>query len=113
AYGSLTYAQDLMPSAPGVVGEREEIYGAGALNVTDKWRLFGKARYDIAGSQWVQSGIGIGYFCDCMNVRVDYTEDFFRDRDDRPNRTISLQVELKTLGGGSFGTDANDLSKSP
>ena len=48
-----------------------------------------------------------------MNVRVDYTEDFFRDRDDRPNRTISLQVELKTLGGGSFGTDANDLSKSP
>jgi LPS-assembly protein len=110
AYGSLTYAQDLAPNTPGVTTEREEIYGVGSLNVTNNWRLFGSARYDLSGSQWVQNGIGIGYFCDCMNVRIDYTEDFFRDRDDQPNRTISLQVSLKTLGGGSFDTDADTLT---
>lgn len=110
AYGALTYAEDRAPNTPGLTTEREEIYGVGSLNVTNNWRLFGKARYDLSGSQWVQNGIGIGYFCDCMNVRIDYTEDFFRDRDDKPNRTISVQVDLKTLGGGSFNTDAGSLT---
>lgn len=111
AYASVTYSKLIQAPTPGVIADREEVATSGSLNLTDNWRLFGNFRYDIASGTRVQSGVGLGYFCDCATVRVDYTEDYFRDRDDRPNRTVTLFIDLKTLGATTISAGAAPLSE--
>jgi LPS-assembly protein len=110
ASASVTYSKHIQAPTPGVVSDREEILASGSLDLTKNWRLFGKYRYDIARDTRVQSGIGIGYYCDCATVRVDYTEDYFRDGDDAPNRTVSLFIDLKTLGSTTVSAGSGTLT---
>lgn len=105
-YTTVTYAKYRQMPSLAVVSNREEILAGAALNLTDQWRLFGSARYDLVSEQRAQNSIGIGYFCDCLTARIDYTEDYFVDRDIEPNRTIKVQIDLKTLGGTTLATAA-------
>lgn len=108
-FGSITYAKLSQDPLLGN-SNREEILTNASVKLADKWRAFGLLRYDLDGHQKVQNGIGLGYFCDCANIRIDYVEDFFRDRDDKPDRRVTLRVELKTLG--DFGVSSGGLSSS-
>ena len=51
----------------------------------------------------IRNVVGLGYDCDCADVRISYQEEYQKDRDIEPNRSIQFSVQLKTLGGGSVG----------
>lgn len=105
-YATATHAMYRPGPIAGAGANREEVLLGGSLSLTDEWRLFAKARYDLVNNQRVQNSIGIGYYCDCMTARIDYTENYFADRDIEPNRTIRLQIDFKTLGGTTLATAA-------
>lgn len=111
-FASVTYSKHMQAPTPGVISDREEILTSGSLDLTNNWRLFGHFRYDISGGTRVQSGVGLGYFCDCATIRVDYSEDYFRDRDDKPNRTVSLFIDLKTLGSTTVSAGSTTLPRT-
>jgi LPS-assembly protein len=88
---------------------REEVYAGSVVRLDDYWRVFGQVRRDLANDRSVSNRIGFGYEDECINVSLGYTQSFYRDRDLEPDRSIVLQLTLKTLGStsatGSFDSN--------
>jgi LPS-assembly protein len=82
---------------------RQQIWATADYALYGGWSVFGGFRYDIESDSMIRNVVGIGYDCDCADVRLSYQEEYQKDRDIEPNRSIQLSVQLKTLGGGSVG----------
>ncbi len=85
----------------GVLDNREEILGAASLKITDRWSIFGTARYNLEDKEFVSDAVGARYSDECFLISLSYTETFIRDRDIQPDQTLVLRVEFKHLGGYS------------
>ena len=110
-FASVVYSKYMQDPAPGVVADREELLTSATLNLATEWQLSGTYRYDITRATPAEASIGLAYICDCATVRVTYAESYARDRDFEPNRTLSLYIELKTLGATTISTGmAENLS---
>ena len=106
---AVNYANiDAQPSL-GYDEDREEILGAGSVQITDRWSIFGAARYDIEGSQFISDSIGAKYSDECFLISLTYQETFIRDKDLEPGESIMLRVEFKHLGGFSTDTGVGDF----
>ncbi len=97
--GSVLYTDLAADPEHGRTSRSEQIAAAAAWNFRGNWTLFGDWRYDLASSRSVKRGIGIGYDCDCLNVRLKYEQNFTSDADAISSHKISLSVIFKTLGG--------------
>lgn len=82
---------------------RQQIWATADYALYGGWSVFGGFRFDIESDSMIRNVVGIGYDCDCADVRLSYQEEYQKDRDIEPNRSIQLSVQLKTLGGGSIG----------
>lgn len=81
----------------------EQIWVSGDYQVWRGWSVFGGMRYDLESSSMIENLAGIGYDCDCANIKLYYRETYQSDRDIEPNTSILLTVELKTLGAAQVG----------
>ncbi|MFO1089464.1 MAG: LPS assembly protein LptD [Hyphomicrobiales bacterium] len=81
----------------------QQIWLSGDYQFWKGWSVFGGSRYDIQNGYFIQNMAGIGYDCDCANIKFYYREDYQSDRDIKPNTAVMLTVELKTLGTAKVG----------
>jgi len=100
--GIVNYAQlDSLP-AFGLPTSEEEVVFSGSLRFTERWRVFGGLRYDLARDRFTTDSIGLGYEDECFGFSLAYRETFTEDRDVDPERSVMLRFELKTIGSGGF-----------
>jgi len=103
---SLNYASMDAEEAYGRLHSEEQVWGDASYRLTGAWSVFGGMRYDLKGDEILLSTAGVAYNCDCMRVRLAYTEDKTKDDGDHNgvDRSILLSVELKTLGEAKVGS---------
>ena len=104
--GSVLYAFDHTTDQTGVERADQEVSGAMALQVTDRWSALASLRYNIDLDQTITDSIGVKYADECFALSVVYRESFVEDRDIEPDQAVIVRFELKNLGGSSFTTDA-------
>lgn len=83
---------------------REEIILGTIIKLDEYWRLFGRARRDMAEHKPVSNQVGFGYEDECFDISLGFYQTFVRDRDIEPENSVLLQVTFKTLGTASLGT---------
>jgi LPS-assembly protein len=88
----------------GIFERREGIYQTAALKLHDNWTVSGGARYDLDRGRVNLGTIGLSYLDECFAYSFNYIADFTNIADPRPVHKIMLRVNLRTLGGTSFGT---------
>lgn len=77
---------------------RELILASTSIDLNQQWNLSGSGHRDLEDGEWVASQANLLYHGDCVDVSFSWLEEFTRDRDIRPNTTLSLQISLKNLG---------------
>lgn len=77
---------------------RELIIANTKIELTDKWEISGGGNRNLEDGEWISTKANVLYKGDCVDVSVEWFKEFTRDRDIRPNTTLSLQISLKNLG---------------
>ncbi len=89
---------------PGGVADREEVSLRLAARIAGNMRLVGSTRRDIAAKRALRHRVEVGYEDDCFAVTLSFTRDFTEDRDIRPTDSVSLRINLRTLGSAGGRT---------
>lgn len=102
--GSLSYASlDAEPSYGRPSGE-EQVWGDATYQLSEAWSLFGGFRYDIDSTTFLSKTLGIQFDCDCMTVRIAYSENDTENPADTTEKGLSLSVDFRTLGGATISS---------
>lgn len=79
--------------------EREEIYAATRIYLTDVWRIQASHRRDLTPDGGPLSArLSLIYQDECFLIATEFDRDFTRDRDIKPSTSIHLRVRLLNLG---------------
>jgi Organic solvent tolerance protein OstA len=89
------------------VPQRSEMQGAASLRLSERWRLFGAARYDIVNDDFVRNAVGIGYDDEAFSASISYSEDR-TSSSENTDRTVFLRLGFRTLGDVSTSADLGD-----
>jgi LPS-assembly protein len=87
--------------------DRNEIKGAASINLTQNWRAFGSASYDIQNDILANNTVGFGYHDECFDISLSYSQT--RDSNQAVDWSFGASISLRTLGDISFGSE--DLSE--
>ncbi|HFC04899.1 MAG TPA: LPS-assembly protein LptD, partial [Rhizobiales bacterium] len=101
--GSFNYINVAAAAAYGRPVRQEQIWGNAEYFFTQRWSIFGGARYDLTVNRSLQHSVGIGYNCDCFGFKLAYRESNASDRDAKASRSVIMSIEFKTLGSGKVG----------
>lgn len=73
------------------------------------WKAYAYLRRDLSQHKLIYNGMGIDYSDECFQARLEFRNDFRRDRDVGPESTLFLKVALLGLGewDGLRATDVN------
>lgn len=97
---------------PEIVQEdsQQEILGSIGLQLTDRWGVYGFARYDIDDDEMLHSSLQLRYGDECFALSATYTRSGIDDpaRDLQPDNTVLFRFELKHLGVYQYKTDVLD-----
>ncbi len=93
---------DAAPSYGRPVRQRQ-LWASADVKIIDGWSLFGDFRYDFERDGPIRHRIGIGFDCDCFDLRLFYKEEFTNDGDIEKEKAIVMSVEFKTLGSARIG----------
>lgn len=107
--GSLNYANLKAQPSLGIDTDRQEFITSATLQIVENWSVFGSLRYDLEAEQYINNSVGVQYADECFLLAVSYNESFIRDRDIDPNKSVMVRFHLKHIGGGSFGSNVDDL----
>jgi LPS-assembly protein len=77
---------------------RELVLASTSIDLNKQWNVSGSGHRDLEDGEWVASQANLLYKGNCVDVSFSWLEEFTRDRDIRPNTTLSLQISLKNLG---------------
>jgi len=77
---------------------RELILASTSIDLNEQWNISGNGHRDLEDGEWVSTKANLLYKGDCVDVNFSWFKEFTRDRDIRPNTTLSLQISLKNLG---------------
>ncbi|MCZ6764525.1 MAG: LPS assembly protein LptD, partial [Alphaproteobacteria bacterium] len=81
-------------------GNREEINLEGKIEFAKYWTLSANHRRDLTSDgRALETGFGLRYTDECIDIAVAYEEKFTRDRDVEPTKNFLLRVRLLRLGG--------------
>lgn len=104
---SVNYSDLDRAPAFGRPADQEEIWGQGALKLSDEWTMYAGMRYNVELDKRISDFIGFGYDNECFGLRIHYREAFVKDRDIEPDRSVYLRFELKTIGSAGFSSGIN------
>lgn len=101
--GMLTYAYIRRQPELGLEEDRTEVQAAANVQLAEHWRLFGATRYDLENDTFVRNAVGLAYDDEAFSLSLSYSEDKTRATGEPIDRTVWLQIGLRTLGdvGGS------------
>jgi LPS-assembly protein len=79
--------------------DREEVYVAGRVWLTDVWRVQASYRRDLSdGGGPLSARAALIYEDECFLLSSEFNRDFTRDRDIKPSTSIHFRVRLLHLG---------------
>jgi LPS-assembly protein len=85
-----------------ILDRQQGILGSASVKLDANWVLLGAARYDINTDKFDQTRLGLGYIDDCLILAVNYITNYsYGSGAPVLNHTVTLQVNLRTLGGTS------------
>jgi LPS-assembly protein len=89
---------------------QQEAIGSLGMQLTDRWSVLGRLRYDIDVGERLLDSVQLRYLDDCFMLSATYQESFITDAQQgiEPDRTIMLRFELKHLGGFAYSTNVLD-----
>jgi LPS-assembly protein len=102
--GSVNYVDLDAEPLYGREEHEQQIWANASYAFGNGWSVFGGLRYDFREDTVIRDTIGIGYACDCANISLAYNGSNESNGDLEPGRSITLTVELKTLGSASVGS---------
>lgn len=102
--GNVNYVNVAAAPAYGRAVRQEQVWGDVEYMLSERWSIFGGARYDLVSNRSLRHTAGIGYHCDCFNFKLYYKETNSTDRDADASRAVMMSVEFVTLGGGKIGS---------
>ncbi|WP_068312346.1 LPS-assembly protein LptD [Polycladidibacter hongkongensis] len=105
--GMLGYAYLRARPDAGVPDDREELLGALNLKLSENWRAFGSARYDLINANVVQDTFGLGYDDEGLSLSVSYSEDRSRNNGETVDQIFYFRLGLRTLGDTSLSTSTS------
>jgi len=101
--GSVSYTRLAAAPAFGELAASEVINASARVRLNKEWTAFGSIYYDIRNGFRLQDSIGLHYEDECLILSLAYRESFTEDRDIEPEKSLFLQITLKTIGGTGFG----------
>lgn len=119
SYGPASFASQYSFAAKdsniGLLQDEQEILGALAFRLTDRWSVSGMLRFDIDQQKLLQDQLQLKYADECFVLTATYTETRFENPtlDIKPDRSLMLRFELKHLGDFNYKTDAIDSVFGP
>ncbi len=89
--------------------DQQELLGALALQLTQRWQVSGQIRYSIDAKKSLQEVLALRYADECFVLTASYTQTHLKNeaRDLEPDRTVMLRFELKHLGEYIYRTNVN------
>jgi LPS-assembly protein len=105
--GSLNYLDIDAEPFYGRAEAEQQVWGNVRYAFENGWNIFGGARFDIKDSNLLEDNFGIGYEDECTSVALTYKEDYDSELTDGVERSLFLQVQLKTLGSAGIGSQIN------
>lgn len=87
-----------------------EIHLRTSYQLDGHWNAYAYLRRDLSEHKLLYNGIGLSYSDECFLTRVEYRNDFRRDRDVGPESTLFFRIALIGLGewDGLRATDVNE-----
>ena len=87
----------------GYTSSDKQVSGEAEVRFLDNWRVFGGLNYNVQKqTDWqAERYVGISFYCDCFNASLVYSEGVSSGVDTTFDRSISLNIELKTLGSSA------------
>jgi LPS-assembly protein len=79
-------------------GRREEAAIDTSLLLNDNWLIGGQFIRDIADNSNRSASIGLGYYNQCIGLRLDLERAFTNDGTQKPNTTAMLRLDFQHLG---------------
>jgi len=79
--------------------DRHEVSGSASFKLTDNWRAFASATFDLVTSEFVNDSLGLAYDDDCFSFAVSYSnlrDDFVGASNEQ---SINFSLGLRTIGG--------------
>lgn len=89
----------------GITQQRSEIVPSMAASITDRFRLYGTARYDLANRDMIGYGVGFGFDEQSLSWSLTYVMDGTTSPSDR---TLYLRLGLREIG--AIGTSYSSAS---
>lgn len=77
-----------------------ELQVRGSYDLKRGWSAYAYVRRDLSRHKLVYTGAGVSYADECFSARLEFRNDFRRDRDVEPESAVFLRVALIGLGGG-------------
>ncbi len=88
----------------GSANQRSEFKGFASINLTDNWRAFGSASYDLEDDFLANNTVGFGYHDECIDISLYYTQS--RDSNQAVDWSIGASISLRTLGDVKVGSQS-------
>ena len=88
----------------GSPNQRSEFKGFASINLTENWRAFGSASYDLEDDFLANNTVGFGYYDECIDISLYYTQT--RDSNQAVDWSIGASISLRTLGDINVGSQS-------
>jgi LPS-assembly protein len=107
-WGPLTAAtgvayQRSVPDENGVQKTSFVITGRASTRIGENWTVFGDAGYDLKSQALIRDSFGVAYADECLVLSVAYAETRDPYTDLKPNRSVLVRMQLRTLGDFGIG----------
>jgi len=87
------------------LAEASVVRGAASVNISDNWRAFGTATYDIANTALASRSFGLAFDNECVTFAIAYSETASAYQDSSAtSRWLNFRLQLRTLGDSSLQT---------
>ena len=94
----------------GFATDRHEARGSASLRLTDYWRVFGGANYDIDNNVLFSKSVGVSYDDSCFSFSLAFNES---DKDylgGVNERSVNFSIGLRTIGDAAYKHALDDGS---
>ncbi|MFK7903148.1 MAG: LPS-assembly protein LptD [Nitratireductor sp.] len=82
----------------GFAKDRHEAIGSASVKLSDTWRAFGSANFDIENSEMISHSVGLSYDDSCVSFSAAYTETNDRYNGSVNEQALNFKLGLRTLG---------------
>jgi LPS-assembly protein len=88
--------------------DRHEANGSASIKLSDYWRAFGSASFDIEEGNLYSRGIGIAYDDSCFSFSVAYHEAEDRYTGAATDTSVLFRIGLRTIGDYDYKYSLSD-----